>query len=97
MTEPTSGTIGKIIPPDEINEHHFENPPQLAEDEVVVTINQSDNPAKIDRFLRKWTREIIGFSIEPSDTHWIIVDRTTATLLQEGAAITTAVEKGCRV
>ena len=94
-----SGTVGKIITRDDA--HLFcqrSEPPELEKGEVILTVNESPIPAKLDSILNRLTFGCLGYSIEPADTQTVVVPAGEVPTISEGDKVTVRIgPDGARV
>ena len=95
MTESVTGTVGKIITRQDTHLFHFDgDPPNLDAGEVIVTVNESPMPAKIDSVLSRLTGGMFGYSIEPADTQTVVVPASEVRSVSEGDEISVQTGNG---
>jgi hypothetical protein len=84
-----SGTVGKIFTESEAHRYfRDEAPSEIDDGEVIVTINESAWPARIDQVLQRLTRGWFGYSIEPEDTRTVTVGASELQDISEGDRVT---------
>lgn len=88
--ERISGYVGRVITHDEVDQYYFGEGapvgtarPRIDRDEAIVTVG-GKTPPRLDRWLKTLTAGVLGYSIEPADITWVVVDRDEAAALQPG-------------